>query len=361
VAETKARDPGAAPDERRCDLVFEGGGVRGIGLVGALAVLEERGFQPQNVVGTSAGAIVATLYAAGYNAPRLLEVLQALDFRRFRDTAWEDRLPLFNRSVSIFKDLGLYEGEAFLEWMAGMLGNVKTFGDLVHPDYADQPRYRYKVQVLASDVTERKLLVLPQDAPRLGIQPDDLNVALAVRMSMSIPIYFEPVRFRNPQTGREHLIVDGGMLSNFPVWLLDSEGTPDWPTFGLRLVEPEPMRAAGERQPAPAPSRNPLEVVIDYLKSLVGTMTEWHDRMYIDRANFARTVPIPTLGVSSVDFDLSGDRALQLYESGRAAAEQFLETWDFAGYVAAFRTGQPQSRRREVAEQMRRAARAATR
>ena len=77
--------------------------------------------------------------------------------------------------------------------------------------------------MIASDLTEQRLLVLPRDARTLGIEDlDQLNVALAVRMSMSIPVFFEPVSFTNRRTGREHLIVDGGMLSNLPIWLLDA-------------------------------------------------------------------------------------------------------------------------------------------
>src|SRR3989442_103977 len=145
--------------EKYVDLVLEGGGVKGIALVGALTTLEEQGFLPQNLAGTSAGAIVATLYAAGYKASEL------------RD-------------------------------------NIGS-----------------------------------------------LNVPFALRMSMSIPIFSEPVEFRNPQTGREHLIVDGGILSNYPVWLFDVQGTPDWPTFGLRLVEPSPATPIGDRLPEPHHAR----------------------------------------------------------------------------------------------------------
>jgi predicted acylesterase/phospholipase RssA len=60
-----------AEKQKRVDLVLEGGGVKGIGLIGALAVLEERGYVPQNVAGTSAGAIAAALIAAGYSAGAL--------------------------------------------------------------------------------------------------------------------------------------------------------------------------------------------------------------------------------------------------------------------------------------------------
>ncbi len=94
------------------DLVFEGGGVKGIGLAGALATLEERGYLPQNVAGTSAGAINASLLAAGYTAAELREIIISLDYRQFKDQGWEDKVPLIERSLSLLLDLGLYEGTA---------------------------------------------------------------------------------------------------------------------------------------------------------------------------------------------------------------------------------------------------------
>ena len=308
--------------QKYVDLVFEGGGVKGIALVGAFSVLEERGYEPQNMAGASAGAIVAALIAAGYTAAELQEIIGGLDYYRFKDEAWEDRVPLAASSLSVLKDLGIYEGEAFSAWMRDLLEakGVRTFGDLVRREDAEL-RYRYKAQVIASDVTERRLLVLPRDAPKLGItDPDDLGVALAVRMSMSIPIFFEPVKFANPQTGREHLIVDGGMLSNFPVWLFDAE-EPQWPTFGLKLVQTDPKAPIDGAPPAP---RSGILLVVDYLRSLVDTMMAAHDRLYIEENDFARTIAIDTLGVRTTQFDLSSERALELFESGRVAAEEFL-------------------------------------
>ncbi|HEX2171572.1 MAG TPA: patatin-like phospholipase family protein [Dehalococcoidia bacterium] len=343
-----------AGHEKYVDLVCEGGGVKGIGLVGAYSVLEENGYQVQNLAGTSAGAIVATLLAAGYSAAELREIILNLDFQKIRDTSWEDRIPFFNNPLSVLLDLGIYEGTYFHDLMAELLEakGVRTFRDLVHPSYADQPEYRYKVRVIASDITGRCLLALPQDAAKLGLNPDDLSVALAVRMSMSIPIFFEPVRVRNPQTGGEHLVVDGGVLSGFPVWIFDSPSVPQWPTFGLRLVEEDPTTPVAARFVAEG-SRAGVQAVLTYLKNIVQTMLEAHDRLYIQQADYARTITIPTLGVNSVDFDLTRDRALALYESGRAAAQEFLKTWRFEDYIAAFRDGSQRSRRQVVVEQMR--------
>lgn len=341
--------PGGA-SEQRVDLVFKGGGVKGVALVGALAVLEERGFVPQNLAGTSAGAIVAVLHAAGYTADELHELLADLDFEHFLDGAWEDRLPgLLGKGLSVLVDQGIYEGDRFQAWLRDLLAakGKRTFADLVHPDFADDPRFRYRVQVTASDVTSRCFLVLPQDAEKLGVAPDDLEIDLAVRMSMSIPIFFEPVRFTHRTTGEEHLIVDGGMLSNFPVWLFDTDGEPEWPTFGLLLVDPQPNDPVV--QPTGREHRTGPMATLDYLIGLVKTMLEAHDRLYVGEADYVRTIAIDNLGVGTTEFTLGPDRAEALYQSGRRAAEQFLADWDFDRYIAEYRQGSTPRRRRPLA------------
>ena len=123
----------AAQEHRNyCDLVCEGGGVKGIGLAGAFSVLEEHDFRPQNVAGTSAGAITAALIAAGYTAAELKDVIFGMDFLRFRDKAWEDKLRLVGKGVSIFKDLGIYEGRYFEDWIGELLKakGAETFSSL---------------------------------------------------------------------------------------------------------------------------------------------------------------------------------------------------------------------------------------
>ncbi len=336
------------------DLVFEGGGVKGIALAGALDLLEERGYVVQRRAGASAGAIVAVLHAAGFSGSELTELVPAIDFGAFRDRGWEDRIPLVGRPLSILKDKGIYEGDEFQDWMRELLVDqgVTTFDDLEIPGAADaETRHRHRVQVIVSDLTERRLLVLPRDAERLGVTPGELDVAAAVRMSMSIPIFFEPVEFENPRTGVTHVLVDGGMLSNFPVWIFDSADEPRWPTFGLDLVEGDPTSSLGDRLPAPEGSLADAGIV-EYLKSIVSTMVEARDRRYLEEQTFVRTIPIPTLGVSTTDFELSSGRADALLRSGREAAEQFLETWDFDAYVENYRAGKRHSRREAVAEKM---------
>jgi NTE family protein len=334
-------------NEPFADLVFEGGGVKGIGLAGAYSALCERGVGPKRVAGTSAGAITAALVAAGYSAGELDEILLEVPFARFKDTAWEDRIPIVGHPLSVLLQRGIYEGGFFREWMRGLLAakGVRTFGQLADPE-ATELKERYRLKVIVSDVTHRRLLVLPDDAASLGIEPDDLEVAYAVRMSMSIPIFFEPVMHRNPRTGVDHLIVDGGMLSNFPVWLFDADKgePPRWPTFGMLLVEGDPKVPVAHRVEGRQSGS-----IIDYIKALASTMMEAHDRLYLEKATFVRTIPIPTLGVSTTEFDITPARVRAIYESGRRAAFDFLDRWDFEAYKAEYRAGKDHSRREELA------------
>lgn len=80
--------------KRLLDGVFEGGGVKGIALVGALEEIEQAGYHFVNVAGTSAGAIAATLVAAGYSAAELKSIMMDLPFHKFMDAPWVGHIPV---------------------------------------------------------------------------------------------------------------------------------------------------------------------------------------------------------------------------------------------------------------------------
>jgi len=221
-------------NKQKVDGVFEGGGVTGIGLVGAASEIEAAGYEFVNLAGTSAGAIVASLLAAGYSAAELKQIINDFNFSKLEDPPWPGHIPLIGSLADEIFYKGLYKGDVFLSQMRELLEAKKivTFRDFIDPAYPDDPRYHFKLQVVASDISRRQMLVLPRDinSNDYGMKPEDLDVALAVRMSMSIPYFFEPIKLK------ESYIVDGGLLSNFPIELFDSDGPPDWPTFGFKLV-----------------------------------------------------------------------------------------------------------------------------
>jgi NTE family protein len=346
-----------ASDEKRVDLVFEGGGVKGIGLAGAFSYLDEQGFKPQRVAGTSAGAITAALVAAGYSGQELQSlVLEEMKFKSFEDGG---RWPVA-QALELAAHKGLHPGKYFETWMRERLEQkgITKFGQLRVPnDGGGGDAVQYSLQVIASDLTEQRMLVLPRDAQEhLGLDPDELEIAAAVRMSMSIPIFFDPVVYHDPRNPHDQrLIVDGGLLSNFPVWLFDTPPgqVPRWPTFGLLLVAPNQQAPL---VPGDAPQRTDEGKVsiLGFLMAIGHTMMEAHDRLYVEQANYARTIPINTLGVQTTQFSIDDDPQLKrkLYDSGREAAADFLKTWDFDAYIKTFRQGDQPTRRERVTAAM---------
>lgn len=348
--------------ERPIDLVFEGGGVLGIGLVGAYDVLYRRGYRPRRLAGTSAGAIVATLVGAGYTPDELYDTIFGLDFRRFMDPTDIVGFPLGGSSavgmlVAELHDKGLYKGNFFTDELRRLLApfRIGTFEQLRIADDSAEAQYQHKVQVITADITTRRLLRLPMDASLIGATADALDVVDAVRMSMSIPLFFTPVRRRVGTV--EHVLVDGGVLSNFPIWIFDrpTQQLPRWPTFGVRLGSPE-QRA--DVLPAAAAPRTleiggfsiPLEAgsFAEFAWALVETMAKFHDRLYLDTHTFARTIGVPTGGLSGTAFDLSDEQKRALFVAGQRAAEDFLARWDFREYILSFRTGAPDAHRTTI-------------
>jgi len=324
----------------KADAVFEGGGVKGIGLVGAVSVIEMAGYEFENLAGTSAGAIVASLLAVGYSAAELKQELENLNYNDFKDEGLLDKLGFFGKGLSLGFEYGIYEGEFFETWLERLLiaKGKTTFGD-IRTQYEEE-KYVYKFQAIAADITDRRLLVLPGDLKLFGINPDEFSISRAVRMSMSIPFFFEPVELRDT-SGRKHFIVDGGLLSNYPVWLLD-DGTsdPPWPTFGFKLMEPNKRELKKGK-------RNPINNPIRFLKAIVGTMLDAHDRYHISesKGDYDRTIGIPTVvklngvekEIATADFGIAGEESQALYKNGVQAAEKFLKKWDFAKWKKKYR------------------------
>jgi NTE family protein len=325
--------------KKKADAVFEGGGVKGIGLVGAYSVFEGREYEFVNLAGTSAGAIVAGLLAVGYSAEELKRVMQALDYRKFKDEGFLDRLGVLGKGLSIGFEYGIYEGKYFETWFEGLLQakGITTFGPLRN---AGAERCPYRLQVVASDVSAQRLLVLPQDLKSFGYDPNSFSIARAVRMSMSIPVFFEPAKLQD-SSGGTHYVVDGGVLSNYPIWLLDDGTKPlARPVFGFKLVEPG-EREASRGEPAA------IRSVKDYLGALAGTMMNAHDNFHISRTRgeWQRTVGIKTVVdeggkpryIKATDFDLTADQGEKLFQNGVAAATEFLDQWNFSGWKSAYR------------------------
>jgi NTE family protein len=326
--------------ELRADLVLEGGGVKGIAIVGAIAVLEERGYTFNRVAGTSAGAIVGALVAAGYSGPELERVMRAVDYKRFRDGNFLDRFGLVGQALSVLFEQGVYRGEFLERWLGAQLAakNATTFADLElrDPGSTLPAGQQYKLVVMTSDISDGVLRRLPWDYDSFGVNADSSPIVNAVRASMSIPFFYAPVKLEN-RAGQRRWFVDGGMLSNFPITVFDrtDDQAPRWPTFGIKLsARPEASQGVAHR----------IRGVLTLTRAMIATMTGFYDRMHIDDPSVqARTIFVDTMNVKSTDFDIDSATQQQLYDSGRRAAERFLDggpgqaRWDWEAYLAKYR------------------------
>ncbi len=289
------------------DGVFSGGGLKGFALVGAYQVLEEKGYKFQRVAGTSAGAILASFIAAGYSAKEIEKMLDELEISAFLDSR-KTILPLpFMKWLQLYWRLGIYQGKALENWFLEKLAEKGVYS------FSDVPAGSLKL--VASDLTNGKIIVLPDDLESYGIRPDTFPIARALRMSCGIPFFFEPVKL---QVGSgDTIVVDGGVLSNFPMWLFEDEkGKRERPLLGLKLSQNGEEREGYQ-------IRNALNL----FEALFSTMKNAHDERYISRKHEKDIIFIPVEGYSATQFDVDEETKNALLEIGRSRTRQFLKTW----------------------------------
>jgi len=332
----------AAVQELTADVVLEGGGVKGIGLVGALVALTNAGYQLNRISGTSAGALVGSLAAAGLTGDRLKEAALGVDYTKFEDPTLLDRISLAGKGLALLQGSGIYQGDYAYEWVRSQLAalNVHTFGDLKINDESLPPERRYKLVVTVSDVTRGQLVRLPWDYTSVyGLDPDKMSVADAVRASMSIPFIFRPVTLAHATTKVTSTLVDGGLLSNFPIDSLDrTDGRqPRWPTFGVTLL---PNLPAGDDKVVPLLGL-PVPGGLHLLDDVIATMLVGRDQAYLNQPWVsARTVRVDSTEVGVLDFGITPAETRALYQNGYQATTTFLSAWDWSAYVQRFRSGQ---------------------
>jgi NTE family protein len=348
-------NPATGQRELNADLVLEGGGVKGIGLAGAVLVLAEAGYRFPRAAGTSAGAIAAVLVAAieksGQDMTALSRYLGDLDYTQFTHTGPVRHI--FERVGGRFADAGelifhsgLYSGDYLNTWLGGKLAEcgVRSWADLAigladDPELSLPPARRYRAVVHVSDITRGTLARLPWDYQDFyGLAAHDQEVVAAARASMSIPFFFTPVQTltREAQTqmpdgsvvswpGGTVTWVDGGMLMNFPISAFDREdGKPArWPTIGIKLSAPPGA------QPRDVPVGSTLDEGVRCLMTMTG---EW-DRYHVEQDTADRTIFVPNAGVSATEFALPPSRQQELFLNGARAATSFLVRWASDGGV----------------------------
>ena len=359
------------------DLVMEGGGTLGSALVGYIYALEQANIRFLSIGGSSVGAIVSLLLAClgrrtEAKGAALAEIISGMDMGSFIDGGpcssalsrligsgdvgkKKRRLVLYALfSVrTLIKKMGLNPGNKFLEWLTGCLAEygIYTLEDaqrviedipkgLVHrTDGADFTRPDAQLKLVTADLTTSSKIVLPEMAPLYWENPNDVNPALFVRASMSIPGFFQPMEVTGVSSITDAAekwetlcsfegnipdritFADGGLLSNFPISIFHQPRVPNAPTFGARLGSQSRVV-------------NEINSIGGYARDLFSTLQHNNDYDFIYKnPDYHRLITyIPTEGHSWLNFLMSDEEKIVLFKKGMLAAYAFLEGFNWAEY-----------------------------
>ena len=312
------------------NLVFKGGGVKGVAYAGAIQQLNSMGLLKgiKRVAGTSAGAITAALMAMGYT-PDEIEyiVLNEMDFKSFMDKSW---LPV--NLTRVVKHFGWYKGEAFKKWLGEKIkektGTARTtFSDLSILTNEKKDNFR-DLYVVATN--------LDRQYPEIFSVEENVNTPIvdAVRMSMSIPLFFKSVIWNS------NVMVDGGMGYNYPIDLFDnkkyvteaknfeiremkgSKVDVNHETLGLWLDTSAGIDNLRNRKPRPPVKIAKLK---DFASSLVDYLMEMANLAHLEDYDWNRSVLIDSLDVKATDFDSVKAKAGELVESGKKGVVDYFK------------------------------------
>ena len=329
------------------NLVFEGGGVKGIAYVGALEVLQEEGIlqNVKRVAGTSAGAMMAVLVGLRYTADEVKEILWDLNFKKFMDSSFG----IVRDTKRLLEEFGWYKGDYFRNLMADLIKRKTGNGEITFNQLADMNKFR-KIYLVGAN--------LSTGTSETFCHGDDyggMKIADAARISMSIPLFFASVK----EKGQENqFYVDGGLLDNYSIKTFDREIFVDdkirnirrtdyydkinkkkslkpqlegnqyiynKETLGFRLDAKEDISMYLNHKPT---IRNKITSFFTYSKALVTTLIDFQDNVHLHSDDWQRTIYIDTLGVRAIDFDISDIKKQKLVESGRQYTEEYLKWYN---------------------------------
>ena len=324
------------------NLIFEGGGAKGIAYLGAMEVLKKKGILKniKRIGGASAGAINALLLGLNYSSDKLKEILMDLDFNLFLDDSWG-----IIRDIKRLKsEFGWCKGDCFYKWIKDRIkektGNPNsTFKDI----YGIKKENKFKdIYFIGANISTGFAEVYSyEDTPLM-------EVAKAIRISMSIQLFFAAVRKQD-----NDVCVDGGLINNYPVKLFDREKyievdrrIPEYykkynrelkktshknniwiynkETLGFRLDSEKEIAVFRNHK---EPSHKDVKDFIDYAFCIISTVFKIQSSMHLHSDDWKRSIYINTLEVSTFDFDISKEKKQELIESGKKCTEDYFNEW----------------------------------
>ncbi len=299
------------------NLVTEGGGVKGVAFYGALKYMDEIGVLKnfKRFAGSSAGSIMAIVLACKFPMSKIQEVIVDTDFSTFKDDSWGVAKDVYR---FLYK-YGVYKGDAVESWIEGHLyRHTGIHGITLGQIYA---KYGTEVVITGTCVNRRC-----SEYYHHSTHPD-MKASDAVRISISIPFFFQAVQ-RPTLLGKSDTLVDGGVLNNYPIWVFNPNGTictdkvksVDNPlTLGLKLMAND-ERADDNLYH----DTDEISDIVSFSHSLINCLMTEIERSHMSPHYWSNSIPISTGTVQATDFDLTQETKDTLIANGyRAAALHF--------------------------------------
>lgn len=311
------------------NLVFEGAGIRGIAYCGVIKELENQNITSdiKRVGGTSAGAITALMFSIGYESDEMYKIISETEFQNFNDGQYM----FFGGFSRLNSNFGWYKGDEFIKWLDKIIkdktGNSEiTFRELKDNGFKE-------LYVTATCLNKQKLVVFSSETyPNMKIKD-------AVRISMSIPLYFEAVFIDSNGTVYEEkndqenldIVVDGGILGNFPIFIFDSLRTdstdqsvkiPNYKTLGIRIDSDSQIKndlTSKELVPIP------IDNMDDYLVAFYILILENLNRNALTSEDWERTISVSSVGIGPRIKSLTLKQKESLIKSGEDCARTYFK------------------------------------
>jgi len=322
------------------NIVFEGGGMRGLAYLGVAEVIDQYQIDQQieRVAGTSAGSILAAIISLRLSPRETVDTFNSLDFAKVnRDELHEDFTDLPGRLKKdldtplnyleivprLNKRFGLFALSYLYTWLQEIIaehcaGNGQaTFADFRKQGLLD-------LNVVASNLSKHEIQVFSAETT------PDAPVAAAVRMSMSIPFVFEALQFDGKQFGQGDWYVDGGLFKNYPIDIFDHPRYMsdkslflygvNWETLGCHLYTPDDCEGR----------TIPITNIPSYGRNLFNSLlTIQKVRFEKEPLKKLRSININDCCALATDFSITPDseKYNELIEAGKIAAKNYLDDY----------------------------------
>lgn len=301
------------------NLVFEGAGIRGIAYCGAISEMESAGMMQdiEKVGGTSAGAVVALTISLGYTSREIQEIITRTNFRKFNN----GRYSVIGGLSRLRKYFGWYRGNKVESWLEKLIQQKTGNADITFEEL-HQKGFK-SLYVTGTCINKQKLVIFSHETfPKMKVKD-------AVRISMSIPLYFEAVFIddvgrviKHPkQTNGLDVMVDGGFIGNFPIRIFDSLPNFNYSTLGFRIDRDEQIiNDAGTKNIAALPVGN----INQYISAFYNIIIENLNRQQLTAEDWQRTVSISDGKIGPKIRKMSAKEIAVLIEKGREGIKKYL-------------------------------------